>query len=433
VERYELLPPEAASAARARALVRHTLAAVGVDPTGADGWGEAAELAVSEVVTNALVHGGTPIGVRVRAGAAGLRVEVSDGNPHHPSVREYATLAGTGRGLTLLEESVDRWGVEQVPEDGKTVWFEILAAGRASYDDPDGEDEAVDPGRPPALEALVELRNVPLLMHAAWQEHASALLRDFLLVQLDEDPEAIERHAQASDALNVLFEQIPAPDLGEDPEVLMATAVEPGVSLPVARLAVPLRSVPHFQELDVLLASAIAAATAGHLLVPPTQPEVQEMRAWLCDQVRGQAVDGRSPEAWEARTDPREPVDHVEFADWDPDEVRGSDRSLVATDERSVVVAASPSAVAFLGYADASELVGRRVIAIIPPRFRQAHIAGTTLHLVNGRSPLLGVRVRVPVLHADGTESEAHLRIEAHLRSSGRRLYLGELTPAGAA
>jgi hypothetical protein len=97
------------------------------------------------------------------------------------------------------------------------------------------------------------------------------------------------------------------------------------------------------------------------------------------------------------------------------------------------VVAASPSAVAFLGYADASELVGRRVIAIIPPRFRQAHIAGTTLHLVNGRSPLLGVRVRVPVLHADGTESEAHLRIEAHLRSSGRRLYLGELTPAGAA
>jgi anti-sigma regulatory factor (Ser/Thr protein kinase) len=433
VDRYELLPPEAASAARARALVRHTLAAAGVDPTGADGWAEAAELAVSEVVTNALVHGGTPMGLRVRAGAAGLRVEVTDGNPHHPTVREYATLAGTGRGLTLLEESVDRWGVEQVPGDGKTVWFEILPDGRTSYADPGSDDEPVDVERPLAMEALVELRNVPLLMHAAWQEHASALLRDFLLVQLDDDPDAIERHAQASDALNVLFEQIPAPDLGEDPERLMATAVEPAVSLPVARLTVPHRSVPHFRELDLLMASAIAAATAGRLLVPPTQPEVQEMRAWLCDQVHGQVLDGRSPEPWEARTDPREPVDPVHYADWDPREVTASERSLVATDERSVVIAASPAAVAFLGYADASALVGRRVIAIIPHRFRQAHIAGTTLHVVNGRSPLLGVRVRVPVLRADGTEDEADLLVEAHHRSAGRQLYLGELTPVGAA
>jgi PAS domain-containing protein len=123
----------------------------------------------------------------------------------------------------------------------------------------------------------------------------------------------------------------------------------------------------------------------------------------------------------------------VHYADWDPREVTASERSLVATDERSVVIAASPAAVAFLGYADASALVGRRVIAIIPHRFRQAHIAGTTLHVVNGRSPLLGVRVRVPVLRADGTEDEADLLVEAHHRSAGRQLYLGELTPVGAA
>ena len=74
------------------------------------------------------------------------------------------------------------------------------------------------------------------------------------------------------------------------------------------------------------------------------------------------------------------------------------------TDESSVVVAVSRTTLALLGFGDAGELVGRRVIAIIPPRFRQAHIAGTTLHVVNGRAPLLGVPVTVPVLLADGSE-----------------------------
>ena len=76
----------------------------------------------------------------------------------------------------------------------------------AATDSPDGA--APRPGRAPATLAI-ELRNVPLLMHAAWQQHASALLRDFLLVQLDTEPDALERHAQASDALNVLHTQLP--------------------------------------------------------------------------------------------------------------------------------------------------------------------------------------------------------------------------------
>ena len=437
MELYELLPPEATSAARARALVRRALDAAGdgIDAADDGDWLEAAQLAVSEVVTNALVHGGTPIEVRVRVATGGLRVEVTDGNPHHPSAREYATLAGTGRGLTLLEESVDGWGVEPVP-GGKTVWFELRPAGSAPYAHAPagavtGAGPVGDPG-PLAVDAMVELRNVPLLMHAAWQEHAAALLRDFLLVQLDEDPDAIERHAQASDALNVLFEQIPSPDLGDDPEALMAAAVEPAVSLAVATLTVPHRSIPHFAALDRLLDRAVAAADRGHLLVPPTQPEVQEMRTWLCDQVHGQALTGLAPEPWEARTDPSDPVDLLEYADWDATEVSGSERPLIATDERSVMVAASQAALAFLGYDDPSALVGRRVITIIPPRFRQAHIAGTTLHVVNGRSPLLGVRIRVPVLRADGTELLAELLVEQRQRTAGRRVYVGELTAAGA-
>ena len=51
---------------------------------------------------------------------------------------------------------------------------------------------------------------MPLLLHAAWQEHAEALLREYLLASLDsggEDP--IQVHAEATDAIAVLEEHVP--------------------------------------------------------------------------------------------------------------------------------------------------------------------------------------------------------------------------------
>jgi PAS domain S-box-containing protein len=93
------------------------------------------------------------------------------------------------------------------------------------------------------------------------------------------------------------------------------------------------------------------------------------------------------------------------------------------------VVAVSPATLALLGFQDADELVGRRVITIIPPRFRQAHIAGTTLHVVNGRSPLLGVRVTVPVLLADGSERMVELLIEPRRQATGRKVFIAEFFP----
>jgi hypothetical protein len=89
-----------------------------------------------------------------------------------------------------------------------------------------------------------------------------------------------------------------------------------------------------------------------------------------------------------------------------------------------------------LGYPDATALVGRRLLALIPRRLHQAHLAGFTLHLVNGRAPLLGTRVEVPVVLADGTEQLLGLRVEQWPAPNGKRLYVAELdgaTPAGSA
>ena len=411
----QVLPPEATSAGEARRLLRDALSGVDFDDSM-----DAAQVAVSEIVTNALVHAGTPMRFRVLLGSPGLRVELGDGSPHLPHRRDYSEVASTGRGLHVVGEVVDSWGA-YASGGGKVVWFEI-AEGEDEYA---GESEASDPASAEAAGAVeVELLNVPLLMHAAWQEHAAALLRELLLIRLDEEDEAIESHAAASDALNVLFEQIPEPDLGEHPEAIMAAATEPGVSRARIVLRIPATSMAHFEVLDSALVEAVAMAEDGQLLSPPTQPEIQALRQWICEQVLGQGT-GTTARAWESPTD-TQPPSPIGALTWEPAVVSESARALLAADDANQVVAVSPSALALLGYTEASDLIGHRLISIIPLRFRQAHIAGFTLHLINGRSPLIGNRVAVPVIRADGSEVELDVQIESVALPHGRRVFTAE-------
>ena len=83
-------------------------------------------LLVSEVATNALVHGNGDVQVRVVSQPALLRVEVSDESPRLPVPRAAGPLEEGGRGLALVETLASSWGVR--PEgSGKVVWFELTA------------------------------------------------------------------------------------------------------------------------------------------------------------------------------------------------------------------------------------------------------------------------------------------------------------------
>lgn len=88
-------------------------------------------LCVSELATNALVHGVPPgRGYRVHLhldSGGRLRVEVHDSGPGLARVREATVDADAeaegGRGLLLVSELADKWGVdERTP--GKIVWCE---------------------------------------------------------------------------------------------------------------------------------------------------------------------------------------------------------------------------------------------------------------------------------------------------------------------
>jgi PAS domain S-box-containing protein len=411
------LPPRATSAGEARRLLRDALSGVGAPEAV-----EAAQVAISEIVTNALVHAGTHMRLRVLLTGEALRVELMDGSPHLPHQLDYSDNATTGRGLRVVDEMVDRWGAYPLG-DGKVVWFEISETpsegeqGSSSGPLPADDDPSV------VAVVEVELLNMPLLMHAAWQEHAAALLRELLLVNLDDDLTAIESHAAASGALSVLFEQVPPPALLEDPEEIMATAVEPGVSVPQLTLTVPEPAIADFEVLDDMLGQAVVLAERGDLLSPPTQPEVQSMRNWICGQVRAQGA-GAPARPWTSPADTL-PLT-AEPLEWDPAAVSEADRALVAADDANRIVAVSRPALDLLGY-DADQLVGQRLISLIPQRYHQAHIAGFTLHLMNGRDPLIGNRVTVPFVRADGSELTLGLVVRSELLPRERRLFTAEL------
>jgi anti-sigma regulatory factor (Ser/Thr protein kinase) len=86
-------------------------------------------LLVSEVATNAVVHtasgkGGT-FTVVVHPLNGMVRVEVHDGGSEtFPGVRAPEDLAGSGRGLGLVESLATRWG-HLGNRNGRVVWFEV--------------------------------------------------------------------------------------------------------------------------------------------------------------------------------------------------------------------------------------------------------------------------------------------------------------------
>jgi anti-sigma regulatory factor (Ser/Thr protein kinase) len=111
------LPPEPTSPAEARAAVLDAFADHRL-------LGELL-LCVSEVVTNAVLHAGTDVHFSVSFNGDRVRVEVGDGSPVTPVRKHYDLVAPTGRGILLIEELADGWGVEPT-DTGKVVWFELL-------------------------------------------------------------------------------------------------------------------------------------------------------------------------------------------------------------------------------------------------------------------------------------------------------------------
>ncbi|MEC3996714.1 SpoIIE family protein phosphatase [Actinacidiphila sp. DG2A-62] len=115
---YWFLEPQAQTAGRARRLIRQALRRWELEDQV-----DAAELLVSEIVTNAVRYAERPITLRLLRTDV-LRCEVGDDAPLLPRMRHAAPEEEGGRGLYLVNRMAQRWGATRLGA-GKVVWFEL--------------------------------------------------------------------------------------------------------------------------------------------------------------------------------------------------------------------------------------------------------------------------------------------------------------------
>jgi anti-sigma regulatory factor (Ser/Thr protein kinase) len=83
-----------------------------------------AQLLVSELATNVVLHGGDQMAVDICRDPHRVRIEVTDPGEAMPVRREAGVDADSGRGLGLIDTASSRWGIEP-RQPGKAVWFEL--------------------------------------------------------------------------------------------------------------------------------------------------------------------------------------------------------------------------------------------------------------------------------------------------------------------
>ncbi len=262
--------PDAVPAARA--LLRDVLTGSALAQRLEDG-----ELALSELVTNAVLHGRDPLAVRMVLGKDVLRVEVGDANPVSPSFSMLDQTAVTGRGLLLISAVSDRWGVEPSAA-GKVVWFELLA-GRdvqtvldvdallASW----GDELALDPADETVRVVLTDL-DVALVARA--EAHVEALVRELTLVLAAGTAPAVDRRR----AGNVVSAAAAVDPVRADLRHQVAVALARGRRRVDVELTVCRRDAEAVRDLMHALDEADRLSRSGRLLLTPAPVQLSDAR-----------------------------------------------------------------------------------------------------------------------------------------------------------
>lgn len=263
---------------------------------------------------------------------------------------------------------------------------------------------------------------MPVALFRALDEQTEGLLRDYTLAVLgrEEQPfsaDDVARAAAAKAGVVKLVEQAAQESWARPPEAVDVTVdltvIDPG----------------EFGLLQAVLTHANRLARTGELLALPVLPEVAALRSWLCDQVVDQAG-GAPPTPW-ALPDGMLEAPGMPLASWDRMADLPAHEAWIAADDSNQIIGASPAALELLGWTEA-DLVGQRLVAIIPPRFREAHLASFTLAVLTGRYTLLGRPLELAAHTRDGRDVNVTLTLHHHAAARGRSVFLAHLERRGA-
>ena len=261
---------------------------------------DCAELGVSELVSNAVLHGADPIQVRVRGTTGHPRIEVRDASLDTPLLpaplaldHDDDLLLTFGRGLAIVARSSKAWGAE-VEADGKVVWFEP-ADDFAEDDGVDGMIRLVAP-QPQEREdddlIDVVILGVPLSLYIGFQAHFRELRREVRLLAL--------AHAADYPLADDLSELFTALESELHAGIGMSEFLEaPAEGSTAADLTVrmPRSAAPTLQRFIGLLDLADEFCHQERLLSLARTEEQRAFQTWFLQEYVRQA-DGHRPLAW---------------------------------------------------------------------------------------------------------------------------------------
>ena len=271
---------------------------------------ECAELGVSELVTNALLHAEPPILVRVRGTREHPRVEVRDASvepPHLPNTHptdEDELLLTFGRGLGIVARCADAWGAE-IEDDGKVVWFAPAAGVREELVDGLITGGSVASAREPQDDdATVKVVGVPLRSYQAFQRHYRELRREVRLLALAHEAD-YPLAKSLSDVFGSLERELrQGMGTGQIDEALRS-----GRETADLDVSVPTETATKIGRFIELLDLADAFCREERLLSLARTPEQRQFQRWFLGEFVRQST-GDTPVAWHDSTeaDPRTAV-----------------------------------------------------------------------------------------------------------------------------
>lgn len=263
----------------------------------------------------------------------------------------------------------------------------------------------------------VVLQGFPVRLFYAWEEHSDAVLREYALIAGPDHPYSLADVARAR-AARIVVSQVVRYEEGEGERPATANFT---LNLP------PAVDPADFSMLQAVLEVGNNLAREGKFLTLPSLPEVVALRNWVCDQVVRQAS-GEQPTVWDADSSAHLP--EAPLAVWPGTSDLPADQLWLVGDDHNRIIAASGPARALLHWDE--DLVGQRVLAVIPPSLRESHVAGFTHAAVTGEHRLLGQQLEMTAWTRNGTEVPVRVRLERQAAPGGRAIYVAWLEDARA-
>jgi anti-sigma regulatory factor (Ser/Thr protein kinase) len=305
-KRSLVLPASPPSVKLARSWVSKVLEEIGREDLV-----DSAQLGVSELVTNALIHSRPPLSVRVRGTVDHPRIEVVDSSPVPPQ-RQAVTpeiediddlnLTTFGRGLDLVAMMSNRWGSD-LAHDGrsKSVWFE--PSGELQGENPhEGEIFAFDPEltltptSDDVRQMQLRLLGVPPRLFGELRRYHFEVRREMRLLALT-DPDSYPLATELTD----IFVRADAERRASVGVSRLDQAIADGLDTVDLDYTIPVTAPPTMGRIRDLLVEIYHEFSSEHLLALQPPEVLMDLQNWYFGEFVRQA-DGGEPIRWSGPT-----------------------------------------------------------------------------------------------------------------------------------